>query len=817
VAPKSKDFVWRIETPLGYGSLGNAPATFAKNVSRRGCETVPEIVVIDDAGLGFRFDTAAQRAWPDALENTEAVEWVVLKMARPLAHGALWNKLQLPELRKKLVVVVSIDDIRRAAVRVTRGISWERTALDLADELMSNDDIKMLLDCRHLVVSTPSEGALHADMSAAREKMFRLIFDPKHIEEEWVAKNEGSVFGFTSCLTAGIVHQLAKKDGERELDLGIKSGLAAMRRLFNDGHGPADRKGPQDGLTHVAQEILNPTVVYQVAELPSPTGAAALRDSTWTIIASAEEKLRGAKQPLFGIAKGIALAGAKTLSHVPHGRFGKLLTVDRNEIEALRSLHQLITEYLRHDKGERPLSLAVFGPPGSGKSFAVKQMAKVIVGDEAKPLEFNLSQFAEPSDLIGAFHQVRDRVLKGDTPFVFWDEFDCSEYRWLQYLLAPMQDGAFQEGQVTHPIGKAVFVFAGGTSDTMGGFGPADPSDSATSEDGRRREPASEDRNEARENWERFKLRKGPDFKSRIAGFLNVLGPNQRQLRNGDGKTVDDPTDIYFPVRRALFLRTVLGLRDEDRLDIDRGVLAALLEVPRYTHGSRSFEKLILQIREGSRGGRDLDTAPRDSRIVGKEGALRRSGLPSPELLSLFVDKRPKFLKIMERNRTHPIDIEKLAKEIHHYWWERSKDPDKGWKISDELNCPYGDLKDEWKRDNRAAAVRIPEVLELAGLYVEADKAKQGSDRIVNRVIEHYVELLAEAEHDGWLEHRRRNGWTRSVERDDNRKLHPDMKPYRELDDHAKNKDRDTVTKYPDMLERAGYRIVHSPTSEPDR
>ncbi len=236
----------------------------------------------------------------------------------------------------------------------------------------------------------------------------------------------------------------------------------------------------------------------------------------------------------------------------------------------------------------------------------------------------------------------------------------------------------------------------------------------------------------------------------------------------------------------------MLGLREEERLDIDRGVLAALLEVPRYTHGSRSLEKLILQIREGSRGG------------------LRRSGLPSLEFLSLFVDDSQKFLEIMERNRKHPIGVEQLAEDIHHYWWELSKDPIKGWKISEELDCPYNLLTDRWQRDNRAAAVRIPEVLELAGLYVEKDEAEQGNDKTVDPVIDHYVELLAEAEHDGWLEHRRRNGWTLG-ERDDAKERHPAMRAYRELSDQVKDKDRTSVRNYPAILQRAGYRIVHSP------
>ena len=51
-------------------------------------------------------------------------------------------------------------------------------------------------------------------------------------------------------------------------------------------------------------------------------------------------------------------------------------------------------------------------------------------------MEFNLSQFDSAEDLIGAFHQVRDRVLQGFIPVVFRDEFDSQNLKWLRSLLA---------------------------------------------------------------------------------------------------------------------------------------------------------------------------------------------------------------------------------------------------------------------------------------------------------------------------------------------------------------------------------------------
>ncbi|MDT8336033.1 MAG: ATPase, partial [Desulfurivibrionaceae bacterium] len=82
---------------------------------------------------------------------------------------------------------------------------------------------------------------------------------------------------------------------------------------------------------------------------------------------------------------------------------GNLRTADPVEIDAVTTLQNVMDSYVSRDHFLRPLNIGVFGPPGSGKSFAVKEVARVISHKfERNPFEFfefNLTQFDGPDEI----------------------------------------------------------------------------------------------------------------------------------------------------------------------------------------------------------------------------------------------------------------------------------------------------------------------------------------------------------------------------------------------------------------------------------
>ncbi len=771
-----KEKRWRVTEMLGYGSNSDtAPANDNKDL--KDLSSSWDMVVFDDGALGYRGKRAN---WPGfILEESPTKPWVVVKMSHPVGQGELWAKLGSRGLYEKMILVVSADDLRRDEVMITSGRSWEQTVQNLLAEIELNYHLNYFKLCRHVIVHFRSEGALWIDNSDTDKRKYDFFFDPGCLEGDWDKGFSGRVLGSTTCFTAGIVcallENLDSADSSPDFAKGISNGLCAMRTLLQEGYGIVNNKKPSFPFSGISK-VLTDTGKSKFSNVVLPLSSVKNR-GTWSFV---EELSLKDKRPLYDKARQVALEGAAVLEKIPYGQFGVLYTVDRSELESLNGIRQLINHYVTHDKGEKPLSLGVFGPPGSGKSFGIKQIVKGILGKDTPILEFNLSQFDGQEMIFGGLHQVRDMVLKGKIPVVFWDEFDSGKLKWLQYLLAPMQDGAFLDGQISHPIGKCIFVFAGGTSSTMEAFSPPLPDENEA------------DKNKlktAKDDYKDFKNKKGPDFVSRLRGYLNVLGPNQRQRLNPKtGVSEPDPTDTCFPIRRALLLRVMSGMPGKGTLKIDSGLLNAFLKIKEYKHGARSLETII------------------NLTLGGDKGRLMRSNLPPREQVSLHVDYDD-FFDLIQQDLAFQNIGEDLAPYCHGFYLDTTD------KKSIKYHMEYEKLPPDIKADNVAAARRIPRVLSLINMQVvktKEDEIKR-NDNIAN-AIENNLELLAEAEHNGWMDEKFRKGWRPTAQgekRDDKQQIHDCLVPYSELSEENKDKDRNSVKNYPEIIDLAGYAIVY--------
>jgi hypothetical protein len=273
---------------------------------------------------------------------------------------------------------------------------------------------------------------------------------------------------------------------------------------------------------------------------------------------------------------------------VPVATFGKLTVVEREAIEALASIKALLATYLNEQaRDKKPVSIAVFGPPGSGKGFTVKQIAETIDPQKEKIeiLECNVAQFRSTEDLSAVLTRVTSINNKGNTPMVIFDEFDCdfedNELGWLKYFLAPMQDGNFYGAQQTVHFGRAIFVFAGGIYPTFEKFDPKEdqPVESVNTRIS----------DEYQQRLRMFAEHKGPDFISRLRGHINVLGVNSERFEE------------KHIIRRSITLRSLVKgmqfLFPKDGKNgpalLDEAVIFAMLTVDRYRHGVRSMEQIL--------------------------------------------------------------------------------------------------------------------------------------------------------------------------------------------------------------------------------
>jgi hypothetical protein len=142
--------------------------------------------------------------------------------------------------------------------------------------------------------------------------------------------------------------------------------------------------------------------------------------------------------------------------------FGNYVTRNSGFVEYLNAVKTQIETYTnKSGRVCRPLNIFIAAPPGSGKSFLIKE---IISGIEDHTFEeIYIASLDHPNELHGVFHRVQSANIQRKIPVVFFDEIDAVVAGGHVYarLLAPMWDGTFYIGKEKFYLGRCIFFFAG--------------------------------------------------------------------------------------------------------------------------------------------------------------------------------------------------------------------------------------------------------------------------------------------------------------------------------------------------------------------
>ncbi|KAK6330306.1 hypothetical protein TWF730_004800 [Orbilia blumenaviensis] len=712
--------------------------------------TEKDILIVQDTEGSFRNPDDAI----DFLKNVRPGV-LIYHMAPELASGSVWEAVRNGVYTKegtqdpeRLVVVVSANDLRAEGVQLSHGLSWEKTCEDFVEQLGSIGRLVSLVTCAHLIILFNCDGVIYHRGGHLNQPI--LYFDPKCTEEEFLRQNLGDVPGIKEAFIAGMVTHLG--GSVRNLGEAIELGLLSSRRLAASGlvRGPKPTDRPEHLSPYIMSALVtSKTSIFKLLIPSDVIGSGS--DQYWSIL---DRMVGDPAQVARDIAKtGISSSGS---SGIPVAQFGRLVLVDRHEIESFRIVSNVLRDYIDLPQ-TKPISIALFGPRGSGRSYAAMEMGTALLnGQKVSHFRMDLTQISNPKDLIPIFHSIRDSNLEGGFPLVYINGFDTpvpgSSLLWLFHLLTPMLHGRFIDNGESRPIGRAVFFLGSINFKTYQKF-----------------------QNQVGGGSRGLTPPRFEEFLGCLHGYVNMLGPD----------CVGDHDRLY-PVRRAVILRELLEEREpklkvDGRISIDESVLDGLLLVPSYRQGIRSLKSIIAM-----------------SRLNGAR-QFERAALPPTNQLDLHVNSDD-FLRYLNGNVLPESIREHLAQNIHTAYLRKRF----SMGMSDEDrkrpgHQPWEQLSEEFRESARAHADNIPRKLRLVSCFL-AEKQDHMHREPVEGFTMDEIEVLAKNEHDRWNAERLQKQWTKSSKTDPTVRTSSFLVAWDDLAKEWQDVDRVLVAAYPDIL-----------------
>ena len=552
-----------------------------------------DMIIIDDMNLGFR-DSNRREDWEKPLARLKESGIIMMIISgidipKGDATPALWDFLQ-KQFNDRLISIVSANALRNAGAIISRRISWEATAEDFAKNV---DEVPSLRQFNHLLVRFGVTGVIHLNRHNNRSYSYKLYYDQLATDGVFRDREkEGNIIGGNSIMSAWLALKASEENGgslQGNLDNLIDQSSACMIKSFQifyrHGYGQDSRQMRRLGTEGIYAAFKDSDCFNannKDFKISPSIPISHPDDKKMNILLSAQslnaadrnrtiEALRGLATNIVMHGVNHAIESSKVLA--PIARFGNIIAMDRDTIESYRYFEKIIRDYFKNFDRTTPLNIAVFGAPGAGKSFSVKQIASS-VDSRIEFMSCNLTQLGlDDEALTREFIRILDANRSGNMPLMMFDEFDSDDLAHLKRFLEPMESGKFPFGGSTFHLGRCILVFAGGVYPEYKQF----------------KAKVADVKNEKMRNV------KGPDFDSRLLGYIDLLGLNN-PLR-GD-------SDIGYIIRRAILLRSFVedlgvvrrevqtNIKDSEAL-IDVSIVRALLEVHEFVHGARSMKAIV--------------------------------------------------------------------------------------------------------------------------------------------------------------------------------------------------------------------------------
>ena len=578
-----------------------------------------------------------------SIEDKEEDEQVKQRRAERLKK---WD-----EIKKRSVVFVMVNTLRNEGCYISRDVSWERAAQDYMRAYYSNPLMSGIKEFSHVILRFGVNGAIYsaaleetrcedteAEETPSRRCVHRLYFDPEAKRSGLYRdpEQDGDLIGYQSLFASCTLLEIIKYQRKYSNDIdflqliqvigrGIRKSIKCCQTIFDHGFGRDKEEiekyfeNIEESIEALLKEDKNSYLEIGNERIPveSPGWSLLKQSAEYHLFESAVEVVKQGISSVVNNKNNVNNKKGNTNLPIwaPVVKFKRLEVVDRREIESYKAVHSLLVNVMTH-KQDKPLSIAVFGPPGSGKSFTVNELiASANPGIEIYFRIINMTQITSYDELKKEFDKAHENHELRRLPVLFFDEFDSAfegkAHGWLKYFLMPMEDWENpKEAKDDRPRkGSPIFIFAGGTSHSYTDFSREDV---ALSEDQRAK----------------FVQAKGPDFVSRLRGHINILGPNR----------VDDDDDAHV-IRRAILLGSIMEQNKIKSHEIDDSIIRAMLRVSSFKHGARSMRAVISMC----------------AKLGGKNGKIVSSVLPTLPQLNMHVNGKEFIEMIISESESRQI------------------------------------------------------------------------------------------------------------------------------------------------------------------